>query len=75
MGIYSSESLPLFEEWKVAREEENVAIAALHDALKVGQSGNRDMAMLSALTKQMEDTHNESMDIFDRLQAFRLDAE
>ena len=64
--------LPLFEEWKAAREAEGVAVNALHSALK---NGIQDMQMVEALTKQMEAAHNNAMDIYDQLIERSLDNE
>ncbi|WP_295998926.1 hypothetical protein [Rugamonas sp.] len=68
--IYDMEALPLMEEWKAARLVENTAVENLLSAMK---GGVRENAILLELTKRMEDTHNAAMDIYDRLQAFRLD--
>jgi len=70
--IIDMDNLPLFEEWIAAREVENAAVNALHGALK---NGTRNIQTLEALTKQMEDTHNNAMDIYDRLKDRKLDTE
>ena len=58
--VFNSESLPLFEQYKLVRAVENEAITALYSAMK---SGVRDTQTLLDLTERMTDAHNNSMDI------------
>lgn len=67
--VFSSDSIPLFEEYKLARAIEGEAITALHAAMK---GGLRDENALMELTQRMTDTHNKSMDIWDQLQQFKM---
>jgi hypothetical protein len=69
--IYSQEALELFEQYEVARAEEDTAGKALRAILTA--NGTRD-AVLEA-TSRWEEAHSKAMDIRDHLQAYRLDVQ
>ena len=71
MPIYASspEFDALMEEFKAASDAEGSAIRNLHDLMKL----SADMETLKQATKTMEDTHNRKMDLFNQMQAHRLD--
>jgi hypothetical protein len=60
----------LLEQLRIAKEAEAIAIRALGSALK---SGVKNTETLRTLSDQMTEAHNNSMDIWNQLQKFRLD--
>jgi hypothetical protein len=63
--IFDISAKPLLDKFKAAKETESTAVNNMLAAL---QSGERDSTILAALTKQMEETHNDAMDIWDQLE-------
>lgn len=68
--IYDMDAKPLMEKLQLASDKESAAVKSL---LLYMQSGGQDEQMLMKLTEDMENTHAEKMDIYNQLQAFRLD--
>lgn len=69
MPIYSDAATELFKKWQVAYEQEHETVKALA-ALCAARAPLDEI--LSA-TERMEEAHAKTMDLYDRLQAYRLD--
>lgn len=68
--IYSSEAMPLFEEFQVGVNEHAIVIREFNEFVK---SGNRDSRIAEDFLKRMETTAAKQAELLQRLQPFRLD--
>jgi hypothetical protein len=70
MPIYDESTLALMEEFLQANEKANALMRTLHELAK---SACKDNELLASATKNFNEAHNKSMDIYDKLQEIRLD--